>query len=161
MLNHQLILHPTDFSAASDLACQLASSLARDHNARLVVVHVMPPPALAYGVDVMPAPIEIDRSHLTDRLREMQQRQSKVPIETILIEGDPEVEILRLADELPCDLIVMGTHGRTGWSRLLMGSIAEQIVRKASCPVLTVKRPMDGEHPKENEEVKKQEALAS
>jgi len=57
------------------------------------------------------------------------------------VEGDVATEILRLAQETGSDLIVMGTHGRTGLARLLMGSVAEQVVRKAPCPVLTVKTP--------------------
>ena len=56
-------------------------------------------------------------------------------------DGDPVVEILEVTREAPCDLIVMGTHGRTGLGRLLMGSVAEQVLRRASCPVLTVRTP--------------------
>src|SRR5262249_32279764 len=58
------------------------------------------------------------------------------------VQGEPVSTILSVVREEPCDLVVMGTHGRTGLGRLLMGSVAEQIVRKASCPVLTVKTPM-------------------
>jgi nucleotide-binding universal stress UspA family protein len=57
-------------------------------------------------------------------------------------DGDTAAEILRAATDAGCDLIVMGTHGRTGLGRLLMGSVAEQVVRKAPCPVVTVKAPM-------------------
>jgi nucleotide-binding universal stress UspA family protein len=62
-------------------------------------------------------------------------------LEHRLVEGDAATVILQVATEIKCDLIVMGTHGRTGLSRLLMGSVAEQVVRNASCPVLTVKTP--------------------
>jgi nucleotide-binding universal stress UspA family protein len=58
-----------------------------------------------------------------------------------LTDGEPYAEILRVAEDDGCDLIVMGTHGRTGLRRLLMGSVAEQVLRQASCPVLTVKTP--------------------
>jgi hypothetical protein len=61
--------------------------------------------------------------------------------------GDPAEEILRVAEETKCDLIMIGTHGRTGLGRLLMGSVAEQVVRKAHCPVLTVKAPLQTELP--------------
>jgi hypothetical protein len=61
-----------------------------------------------------------------------------------LEEGDAVTEILRVAEEAPADLIVLGTHGRTGLARLLMGSVAEQVVRRAPCPVLTVKAPLEG-----------------
>jgi hypothetical protein len=60
----------------------------------------------------------------------------------LLLVGDPASAILRVTQELPADLIVMGTHGRTGLGRLLMGSVAEQVVRKAPCPVVTVKTPL-------------------
>jgi nucleotide-binding universal stress UspA family protein len=55
--------------------------------------------------------------------------------------GDPATEILRVAREVPCDLIVLGTHGRTGLTRLVLGSVAEEVLRKAPCSVLTVKAP--------------------
>jgi nucleotide-binding universal stress UspA family protein len=61
-----------------------------------------------------------------------------------LEEGDPVTQILRIAGEENCELIVMGIHGRTGLGRLLMGSVAEQVVRRAPCPVLTVKMPQRG-----------------
>jgi len=81
-------------------------------------------------------------------LREARVRLERLPVtgenvraERQLVEGDPVSEILRVAREMPADLIVMGTHGRTGLERLLMGSVAEEVLRKATCPVLTVKRP--------------------
>ena len=64
------------------------------------------------------------------------------PVETRLRQGDAAEEILSSAEELGCDLIVMGTHGRSGLGRLLMGSVAESVLRKARCPVLTVKSPL-------------------
>jgi nucleotide-binding universal stress UspA family protein len=72
-----------------------------------------------------------------------------VTVEHHLKEGDPATEILRLAEERKVDVIVMGTHGRTGLGRLLMGSVAEQIVRKAPCPVLTVRLPQRQAPPSE------------
>jgi nucleotide-binding universal stress UspA family protein len=72
----------------------------------------------------------------------VQPSDPAVKIEHRLAEGDPAREILRVARETGCDLIVMGTHGWTGLGRLLMGSVAEQVVRKATCPVLTVKTPI-------------------
>ena len=62
-------------------------------------------------------------------------------MDTRVHEGDPATQIVRVAQETRCDLIVLGTHGRTGLGRLLMGSVAEQVLRKAPCPVLTVKTP--------------------
>ena len=68
-----------------------------------------------------------------------------VPHEHRLLHGDPIGEIVRLAEQEHVDMIVMGTHGRTGLSRLLMGSVAEAVVRRADCPVLVVKHPVEGE----------------
>jgi nucleotide-binding universal stress UspA family protein len=134
------ILHPTDFSERSDHAFRLACALARDHNAPLIVLHVHSP-VVAYGdglVGVMPPDFT---GELQARLREIDPHDPKVVIERRLVEGEPAAEIQRVARESGCDLIVMGTHGWTGLRRLLMGSVAEDVVRKASCPVLTVKAP--------------------
>lgn len=87
----------------------------------------------------MTPPPEGDWKALEDRLHRVQFPDAKVPVEHLLEEGNPSAEILRVAQERRCDLIVMGTHGRTGLHRLLMGSVAEHVVRKAPCPVLVVK----------------------
>ncbi len=135
------ILHPTDFSPQAEHAFRLACSLARDHGARVIVLHVAVPPVVGYGEGWTPPP-EGDWQAMQKQLGEIQPAKNDVPVEHRLIEGNPISEILRLARESNCDLIVMGTHGRTGLGRLLMGSVAEEIVRKAACPVLTVKTPV-------------------
>ena len=88
----------------------------------------------------MPPPT-IDLEPLRERLQQLRPEDQKVLVEHLLVQGGAAEEILQVAQERKCDLIVMGTHGRTGLGRLLMGSVAEQVVRKASCPVLTVKTP--------------------
>jgi nucleotide-binding universal stress UspA family protein len=139
MLAIHAILHPTDFSQPAAEAFRLACSLARDHGARLVAVHVVIPPVVTSVEGVMvPAP-EVDRNELLRQLRLLQDEAPGVTMEFRLLEGAPAAEILAAAKEAACDLIVIGTHGRTGLGRLLMGSVAEQVVRKALCPVLTVK----------------------
>lgn len=140
---HQTILHPTDFSDYSDLAFQLACSLARDHGARLVVVNVMSPDIVRAEAHEIPVEVELSREAHLEQLEQMQKRQSKIQIESKLMQGEPTNIILTMAKELPADLIVLGSHGRTGLSRLLMGSVAEEIVRKATCPVLVVKKPAE------------------
>jgi nucleotide-binding universal stress UspA family protein len=141
MLAIKTIVHPTDFSDRSDIAFRLASSLARDCKARLIVVHVAEPPLPLYGDGlVMSAPAE-PREPLQGKLHQIRPPDPEVQVEHWLEEGDAAAEILRVAREARCDLIVMGTHGRTGLGRLLMGSVAEEVVRKAPCPVLTVKTP--------------------
>jgi universal stress protein A len=140
MLPIRTILHPTDFSERSAAAFRLACALARDYDAWLIALHVMPSEVVyAEGV-VLPTP-QGYRLEMLDKLEEMRAEGPGVRIETRLAEGNPAEQINRLAAEVPCDLIVMGTHGRTGLGRLLMGSVAEQVVRKAPCPVLTVKQP--------------------
>jgi nucleotide-binding universal stress UspA family protein len=139
MLAIKTILHPTDFSDGSALAFRLACSLARDYGARLIVLHAAPPPALVYG-DAIVAPVPVsDLESLHAKLRELRPRHANVAVEHRLIEADPASTILQVTEDAKADVIVMGTHGRTGLSRVLMGSVAEQVVRKAPCPVVTVK----------------------
>jgi len=138
-MNIDRILFPTDFSHTGDAALIMATALARDAGATLVIVHVEEPP-VAYGGGEMyygmpePALEEIERM-----LKEVRPPDPEVKFEHRLISGDPPTAICRLAEEIDADLIVMGTHGRTGLSRLLMGSVAEAVVRRAPCPVLTYK----------------------
>jgi nucleotide-binding universal stress UspA family protein len=135
MLTLRAILHPTDFSAGSREAFRLACTLAQDHGARLVLLHVMWPPAFGEGGALM-----LDQFH-ENALAEL--RRLPVPegvgVEQHVGVGRPASEVVRVAQETGCDLIVMGTHGRSGIRRLLMGSVAEKVMRTAPCPVLTVK----------------------
>jgi nucleotide-binding universal stress UspA family protein len=143
MLPIRTILHPTDFSDYSQCAFRLAASLATDCGARLIVLHVLDRPVLSYpGVMTPPPPPPLsaaERETLREQLRRTMPSSAGVTVEHLLEEGDPATAILQIAQERGCDLIVIGTHGRTGLSRLLMGSVAEQVVRRAACPVLTVK----------------------
>jgi nucleotide-binding universal stress UspA family protein len=139
MLPIRKILHPTDFSECSDHAFRLACTLARDCNAPLIVQHVSTPfRAFDLAAALPPGYTE----GLRAQLDHVDARDPQVQIERRLIEGDPATEIVRLAREAGCDLIVLGTHGRTGLRRVLIGSVAEQVVRKASCPVITIKIPV-------------------
>jgi nucleotide-binding universal stress UspA family protein len=118
-----------------------ATSLARDSNATLLIVHVEEPP-VAYGGGEMyygiPEPATED---LKKMLEQVKPTDPNVVYEHRLITGDPSTAVARLAEAEGVDLIIMGTHGRTGLSRLLMGSVAEAVVRRAPCPVLTYKQP--------------------
>lgn len=137
------IVFPTDFSHCGDAALSLATVLARDTGAKLIIAHVEEPP-LAYGGGEMyyglPEPLTEDLAQMLNKVRPL---DPAVPCEHRLITGEPSDAIVRLADQEQADLIVMGTHGRTGLSRLLMGSVAESIVRNAKCPVLTFKQPAE------------------
>lgn len=146
MLAIKNILHPTDFSRASEEAFRFAVSLARDYGAKLTVLHVAEPPVIAYGEGPVPFnPVEYKEA-LRQRLHQLQAHDPEVKVEWDLIEGHPATEILRTAEEVPCQLIVLGTHGRTGLSRLLLGSVAEQVLRNARCLVLTVKSGLENAH---------------
>jgi universal stress protein A len=132
------ILCPTDQSACSQSAFLMASALASNFGARLVVLEVVPTPVIMYG-----PPPEAYLDQMQQELDRMQVEDPKVCVERKIAEGNPVTEILRVAKETDCDLIVVGSHGRTGCSRLLMGSVAEQVLRRASCPVLVIKASLD------------------
>jgi nucleotide-binding universal stress UspA family protein len=142
MLKIQTVLLATDFSECSKQALELAFALSRDCRARLLVVHVATPPAfVTYGeFEKVLEKSAGYRRELEEKLRQCQKPDSNA--EFLLKDGDPAQEILNVARETPCDLIVMGTHGRTGLRRLLMGSVAEKVLRGAACSVLTVKLPL-------------------
>ena len=127
------ILVPFDWSELSTCAFQMANSLASEHNAELIVLYVVPLPAVMYG-----PPPESYLNHVLEelcRIKPSDQARARY----LLLEGDPATAILRAARETNCDLVVIGTHGRTGLNRLLRRSVAEEVVRKAPCLVLTVK----------------------
>jgi universal stress protein A len=140
-MSERKILFPTDFSHTGDAALALATSLARERGATLLIVHVEEPPA-AYGAGEMyygmPDPVTED---LRKMLLEVKPTDGSVPVRHQLITGDPASSIVRCAQDEGVELIVMGTHGRTGLMRLLMGSVAEAVVRRSPCPVLTLRQP--------------------
>jgi len=138
------ILHPTDFSPAANFAFQIASTLAKGYNARLILVHLVPPAFLTNegmpGLYLNPPTANPERPE--ERFSWPQPADPNLRVEHRVAEDDNASEgILRLAQEADCDLIVMGTQGRSGLKRLLMGSVAEEVLRKSLCPVLTVKAP--------------------
>lgn len=139
MLAIRTVLHPTDFSDRSQPAFELACALARDYGAQLVVLHVAgrPLPLPIDGVQV-PPPLE-DIEAVRGRLEAVRPADSRVAVRHRLAEGNPAEEILAAAADEKADLIVLGTHGRGGLSRVLMGSVAEAVQRAAPCPVLTVR----------------------
>ena len=133
------ILFPTDFSHTGDAALDLATALARDTGAGLEIVHVEESP-VAYGGGEMYYGIpEPNSGELRNMLVKIVPRDPAIPYRHHLLVGDPAQAIARFADEENVDMIVMATHGRSGFLRLLMGSVAEAVVRQAKCPVLTYK----------------------
>jgi nucleotide-binding universal stress UspA family protein len=142
MLAIRTILHPTDFSPQSGAAFQVACALARDYVARLVLLHVHPPDMIYGEGYVLPPDPEVVREELQEQLDRLRPPDPAIPVERLLREGDAAREILHTAREIGADVIVLGTHGRAGVGRLLMGSVAEAVLRKAPCPVLAVKTPL-------------------
>lgn len=145
MLAVHTILHPTDFSDQSRYAFGLACSLTRDYGARLVLLHVASTPIIGYGEGVIPPDPEELRNEARAQLDALQPPAGDVRAERRVAEGNPVDEIIRVAEEIDASLIVMGTHGRSGLGRLLMGSVAEYVLRRAPCPVLTLKAPFPNE----------------
>jgi nucleotide-binding universal stress UspA family protein len=135
----RVILHATDFSESSASALQVARFLARDRGARLVVLHVVPPELAIEGATVAPEDPQSSQARLEQIRSALDGSDLKYPVEVRTAHGDPASEILWTADELGCGLMVIGTHGRTGLARLLMGSVAEAVLRRARPPVLAVK----------------------
>ena len=130
------IVFPTDFSTASDAALEHAATLAKSMGATLLIVHGEEPP-LAYGGGELYYGIpEPDSERILKMLEDVKPKDPAVPFTHRLSMGDPAGEIVRIATDEGAELIVLGTHGRTGVTRLLMGSVAEVVVRRAPCPVL-------------------------
>jgi nucleotide-binding universal stress UspA family protein len=145
------ILAPTDFSEDSKLALSYAVTLAQKFSAEIVVVHVDQPLApvmvseLNPGLDVSTMNRIAEEGRLL-ALKELdattaQLRESGVKARGLMRVGAPFLEIIHAAQNEAAELIVMGTHGRTGLAHVLMGSVAERVVNKAPCPVLTVRHP--------------------
>jgi len=137
------ILFPTDFSTASDAALAHAEALAKSSGARLLIVHVEEPPLAYGGGELYYGLPEPNTERIQKMLEDVHPADPTLPFEHRLTMGDPAAEVVRIAADEGAEMIVMGTHGRTGVSRLLMGSVAEAIVRRAPCPVLVYRQPAD------------------
>lgn len=134
------ILVPVDFSTHSQAALRYAAALAEAFGAQLHLVHVVQGPA-AYARMYVPP-----EDWLLEQRVAARRELDELPVENATVTrevrtGSPLVEIIRYAKEADIDLIVMGTHGRSGLAHLLIGSVAENVVRQAPCPVLTVRDP--------------------
>jgi nucleotide-binding universal stress UspA family protein len=135
----------TDYSEHSEYAFQAACELARNYGARLIVLHVLhtaeSPRPRGDGRQGGSCWSGNDRDSPQKELYRLKSPDPAVRLEHRLREGSPAAEILRTADEDRCDLIVMGMHGRTGLDRVRMGSVVEEVLRRARCPVLAVRSP--------------------
>ncbi len=141
------ILFPTDFSKGSDNALLYAIDLAKQYNATLFILHIIYDVIQTTGWDVPHLPLEQLDKDLTasseqklDKFSEEAVRDLE-KVEKRTITGVPYQEIVQFAEDEKIDLIVIGTHGRTGLDRVFFGSTAERVVRMAPCPVLSVRIP--------------------
>lgn len=138
------ILAPTDFSESAREAIAFAVELADKFGASLTLFHAYQTPAylLPEGSILAGSDLIVDIMNRAGEALEAARKdlEGKLPVDTLLVEGLPFVQIVDAANEGHYDLIVMGTHGRTGLRHVLLGSVAERVVRRARCPVLTVRQ---------------------
>ncbi len=149
-LNIKKILVPIDFSDYSKSALKYAVNFARYFNADLFLVYVVEPviypPDFSMGQIAFPtADLEMDR-RAVDELNKLAKNEipSDLNVKTIVKTGKPFLEIIETASEEDADLIIIATHGHSGVEHILFGSTAEKVVRKAPCPVLTLREPVKG-----------------
>ena len=136
------ILVPTDFSAHADEAFRMAHTLARSVGAEVILFHIARPPAVVLeGGRFLANPGKGEGVNLWERFQSIQPNDPKVRVTHEVIEADrpgPD-HVLGILDKLGCDLIIMGTHGHSWLKHRLFGSVTEEVVRLARCPVMVVK----------------------
>jgi universal stress protein A len=142
MFHVSRILCPTDFSPGAAAALEIAASIAERYDASIDVLHVWSPPiVVAFDGAIIPSGEDV--AAYTETLHaKLDETLAAIPrphrfVRKHLVQGAPGEEILALAEREKCELIVMGTHGRSGLSHLLLGSVAERVIRTAGIPVLT------------------------
>lgn len=150
MYSIKKILVPVDFSDYSKKALIFASDFSRQYNAELLLVYVVEPTVYPADFSMGHVSIPMMDTDLTQLARTELETLAKKEInpnithQIIIKSGKPFVEIIECASEVDADLIIIATHGHTGVEHLLFGSTAEKVVRKAPCPVLTIREPIKG-----------------
>jgi universal stress protein A len=150
MLPFKKIMSPTDFSEPSDIALGAAIELAEHFSSQLLLVHVVAPLSVA---PTMTGHSAISFSEIMDEMRSSTDNllnhmvENKIPdhikARSQMLEGVPAEEISRYAKEENVDLIVISSHGKSGWKRLMFGSVTDKVMRIAGCPVLIVSPPKE------------------
>ena len=145
MIKLKKILYPTDFSESSLEALAYAVSFARDYKAKLVLMHVVNEQVFSEGLNLprVTAPEALEQEMVKEAERRLKSiipadERAGLDSEMVILRGMPFLEIIRYAKANEVDLIVIGTHGRSGLEHVIFGSTAERVVRKAPCPVLSV-----------------------
>ena len=146
MIRLRRILHPTDFTRASGAAFKRAVARAKADRAQLLLVHVLAPSVPMAGEGYISPKVYDDletsaRRYGQKRLAPLQAKARKAGVRTttLLLEGVADEQIARAARSKKADMIVIGTHGRTGLAKFFLGSVASRVVAAAPCPVLTVR----------------------
>ncbi len=148
MVSIKKILLPTDFSESATAAYAYAKELASIFKSRIFLIHVYEPIAFYSEAPIgMPDLVDIEKNIYASSYQSMeriidqhfQAEKSEQRIEKVLIQGKPFLEIIRYAKEESADMIIMTTHGRSALEHILLGSVTEKVVRKAPCPVLTIR----------------------
>lgn len=146
MVRIRRILCPVDFSATSRHALDAAIDLAKQLDAQLELAHVYQVPAYLLPEGAIPPSADFSERVTEELRKQLDELAERVRVEGVsvdaeLLQGIPHRAIVERAAQLPADLVVMGTHGRTGLEHLLLGSVAERVVRTCDTPVLTVRAP--------------------
>ena len=146
MLPIKKICCPTDFSDPSYEALDIANEMALHFKAQLLLVHVVTPiPVIPIHDDPTSFNLPLYEKEMeTGALKALRQiREEKVPApitaRAVVVQGDAATRIVRLAEDEDADMIVIATHGFTGWKKVMFGSVTEKVIRLASCPVLSVR----------------------
>jgi nucleotide-binding universal stress UspA family protein len=152
MLPLKRILCPTDFSDPSNEALKIANELARHFSSEVVLLHVVQP--MRSSVTTEPH-TGFDMFAYLESIKESAQKALKGvkdkklakagKVRSVIIEGDPAEEIIKAAAGEKVNLIVIATHGRSGWKRFVFGSVAEKVIRLSTCAVLTIRAPREEE----------------
>jgi universal stress protein A len=147
MFEVKTILNARDFSEPSAAAHNIACDIARHYDAKLVLLHVTDQPVYSYFEKASELPPDELQRKLFASLRLPEENEKGLDVKHRVVEGDPVQSILAVAEEEKCDLIVLGTHGKTGISRWFTNSVAEDVVRQAASSVLISKAPPAELHP--------------